>query len=103
MLIPNWIKGKDVALDVTVVNALQAALVNQAAVHPGHALVSRFNEKMAKHGETCRSGMVFVPLPVETLGGWHEQAVIQIKRMGAALARNTGQDEADKTRHLFQQ
>ena len=46
--------------------------------------------------------MVFVLLPVETLGGWHEQAVIQIKRMGAALARNTGQDEADKTRHLFQ-
>ena len=47
--------------------------------------------------------MVFVLLPVETLGGWHEQAVIQIKRMGAALARNTGQDKADKTRHLFQQ
>ena len=62
MPIPNWIKGKDVALDVTVVNPLQAALVNQAAVHPGHALVSRFNEKMAKHGEPCRkAGMVFVP------------------------------------------
>ena len=49
-------------MDVTVVNPLQTALVNQAAVHPDHALVSRFNEKMAKHGEPCRkAGMVFVP------------------------------------------
>ena len=87
-----------------VVNSFQAALINQAAVHPGHALVSRFNEKMAKHGEPCRrAGLVFVPLPVETLGSWHEQAVLRIKSMGAALSKNTGQDDADKTRHLFQQ
>ena len=58
---------------------------------------------MVKHSDPCRQvGMLFVPLPVETLGGWHEVATVQIKRMGAALARNTGQDEADKTRHLFQ-
>ena len=43
--------------------------------------------------------MVFVPLPVKTLCGWHKQAGIQIKRMGEALARNARQD---KTRHLFQ-
>jgi len=103
VLIPNWISGKAVALDVTVVNPLQAALVSQAAAQPGHALVSRFREKMVKHSDPCRQvGMLFVPLPVETLGGWHEVATVQIKRMGAALARNTGQDEADKTRHLFQ-
>ena len=39
---------------------------------------------------------------VETLGGWEEQAERQIKRLGAALARHTGQEEAEKTRHLFQ-
>ena len=44
----------------------------------------------------------FVPLVVETLGGWEEQGEKQIKRIGAALARQTGQDEAVKTRHLFQ-
>ena len=27
---------------------------------------------------------------------------MQIKRLGAALARHTGQEEAEKTRHLFQ-
>jgi hypothetical protein len=39
---------------------------------------------------------------VETLGGWKELAEKQIKRLGAALARHTGQEEAEKTRHLFQ-
>ena len=57
-----------------------------------------------KYGPPCRlAGMVFVPfLVVETLGGWEEQAVLQIKKVGAALARQTGQDEGEKQRHLFQ-
>ena len=63
----------------------------------------RFNVKMTKHGEACRrEGMVFIPLVVETLGGWEEQADVQIKRLGAALARQTGQEESDKIRHVFQ-
>ena len=43
------------------------------------------------------------PSPVvETLGGWEELAEKQIKRLlGAALARHTGHEEAEKTRHLF--
>ena len=103
VLIPNWSNGRDTALDVTVVNPLQRALVAQAAVHPGHALTTRFNEKMTKHGEACRrAGMAFIPLVVETLGGWGEQADMQIKKLGAALARHIGQDESEKTRHLFQ-
>ena len=45
--------------------------------------------------------MVFIPLVVETLGGWEEQADIQIKRLGAALARQTGQEEAEQIWHVF--
>ena len=103
VLIPSWISGKDTALDVTVVNPLQTQLLDQAATHPHYACDHRYGEKMTKHGEPCRlAGMVFVPLVVETLGGWEEQGEKQIKRIGAALARQTGQDEAVKTRHLFQ-
>ena len=36
VFIPHWTHGKDTALDVTVVNPLQEALVNQAATNPGH-------------------------------------------------------------------
>ena len=37
IFIPRHAGGKDAALDVTVVNPLQAALVTQAAETPGHA------------------------------------------------------------------
>ena len=103
VLIPNWSGGKDTAMDITVVNPLQAAFINGAATTPGHALTRRYAEKMTKHGEGCRrAGMVFLPLPVETLGGWHDQTVAQVKRLGSALARQTGQDESEAIRHLAQ-
>ena len=103
VLIPNWTHGKDTALDVTVVNPLQAALLNQAATTPGHALSTRHREKMSKHGEACRSaGMEFIPMPMETMGGWHEQKVGQVKKLGSALARQTGQDDSEAIRHLAQ-
>ena len=46
--------------------------------------------------------LVFIPLVVKTLGSWEEQAVSQIKRIGAALAIQTGQYEAEKQKQLFQ-
>ena len=62
-------RSEDAAMDVTVVNPLQARMIDQAAVHAGHSLTVRFNDKMSKHGEACRrEGMVFIPLVVETLG-----------------------------------
>ena len=59
-----------------MVNPLQAELVSRA----GSALTVRFNKKMTKHGEACRlAGMAFMPMVVETLGGWEESAVLQLK------------------------
>ena len=46
--------------------------------------------------------MAFIPLPVETLGGWYEVAVEQIKKLAKAGARNMGQDEDIAVKHLFQ-
>lgn len=45
--------------------------------------------------------MAFHPIPVETLGGWAEQAVHQVSRLGQALARATGQEDSEAIRHLF--
>ena len=33
---------------------------------------------------------------------WHDQTVAQVKRLGSALARQTGQDELEAIRHLAQ-
>ena len=45
---------------------------------------------------------MFITLVVESIGGWEEQANIQIKRLGTAHARptDTGKEESDKMRHV---
>ena len=102
---PPCTGGKDTALDITVVNPLQVAMVQQAAVAPGHALVKAYDKKMAKHGEACgRAGIVFKPIPFETLGGWGAESVVQVKMMGSALALawHLRGEESEVIRHLVQ-
>ena len=58
---------------------------------------------MAAHAEACRSvGVTFVPLVVESLGGWSETAVHSIKSIGHQLGQRLGIPPADSTTHLFQ-
>ena len=52
--------------------------------------------------EAChRQGVAFMPLVVESYGGWHEMGVREVERLGAALARQSGQDEREAVRHLW--
>ena len=45
----------------------------------------------------------FIPLPVETFGGWHAEAERQIERIGRELSRSSsGSDQKTTTNHLFQ-
>ena len=39
---------------------------------------------------------------METLGGWHETAVQQIRKLAVALSRQTGEEESVATSHLYQ-
>ena len=104
VFIPRHAGGKDCALDVTVVNPLQAALVAQAAETPGHALKVAHKRKLDKSWQACnQQGIVFLPLAVESLGAWHQSAVSEIKKLGSSLARHTGEEEITITLHLFQQ
>ena len=104
IFIPRHAGGKDAALDVTVVNPLQAALVSQAADTPGHALKVAHKRKLDKSWQACnQQGIVFLPLAVESLGAWHKSAILEIQKLGSALARHTGEEEITTTRHLFQQ
>ena len=103
VLIPHWTGGRDTALDMTVINPLQTQLVGQAATRAGAALEAAYTRKMNQAGEACRrEGLVFVPMPWETLGGWHEETVEQTKKLASAQARQTGEDRGDTIRHLYQ-
>ena len=74
VLIPYWTGGKDTALDVTVINPLQAAEVQGAAAIPGN----------------------------ESLGACHPVAITEVVKLGKAYARHTGEEEQNSIQHLFQ-
>ena len=58
---------------------------------------------MAGAGEECQAaGIAFIPLAVESLGGWHQVAVEEIKRLGKAHARQAGESEELTCRRLWQ-
>ena len=103
MLIPHWTEGRDTALDVTVVSPLLTDRLANSVSTPGHTLTCAFNDKCRDYLAACqREGIAFIPLPVETLGGWHPKAELQIKKLARAQARTTGKDEDEAIRHLFQ-
>ena len=75
----------------------------RAAAEPGSALRSAFERKVQGAAAACQEqGLSFLPIAVETLGGLHQVAVIQLKRLASALARQAGEDEGVATRQLFQ-
>jgi hypothetical protein len=49
-----------------------------------------------------REGITVIPLPVETLGGWHKKAVDQFRKLARAQAMSSGKEEDDAIRNLFQ-
>ena len=101
--LPHWFRGMDAALDVTVVTPVQGTLTARAACAPGVAAEQAHRDKLAKSYEECREvGVEFIPLAVETWGGWHHQAMETIKVLSRQLARQVGRDEREVQRHTLQ-
>ena len=89
---------------MTVITPLQSGVVDREAQESGYALQYAWDRKMRAAFDACDAQRIsFIPLPVETYGGWHPLAERQISRLGRELARspaNVSQDIASK--HLFQ-
>ena len=103
IFLPNWSRGLPAALDVTVISTLQTSTLSGAAKDQGYALRVGEGRKIAAHQEACQAvGMSFVPLVVESLGGWSEEAALTISRIGHLLGQRTGSPPGETTRHLFQ-
>ena len=49
-----------------------------------------------------REAITFLPLAVDSFGGWHKVGLKTITRLGRQLARNLGKDEDEVVRHLRQ-
>ena len=97
VFLPHWAGGLDAALDVTVTHPLQDATRARAATTPGHAMTVAYENKCRIAEELCREQEIaFIPVVAESLGGWHQVALDQFRKLGSALARHTGQDEGEK-------
>ena len=82
---------------------MQQALKERAALEKGCALEFALDRKWRQAGQAYLSqGIKFQPLPVETFGGWHQQAINVISKIGLQLARHQGSDESEVKKHLFE-
>ena len=52
----------------------------------------------AADAECQAQGITFLPIVVESLGGWDERAVGEVKKLASALARNLGENEGETWR-----
>ena len=86
-----------------MVNPLQAALVQKTAQEGSAAVEKAHQDKIRKYWERCRKeGIAFIPLAVDTLGGFHKEGLTTVAKLGRQLARATGREEGEVVRHLRQ-
>ena len=46
---------------------------------------------------------MFYKIKIKSLGAWNSTAIVEIRKLGSALARQTGEDETVTVHQLFQQ
>ena len=103
VFLPHWDRGLPTALDVSVISTLQQRTVRGAAENQGYALSICEERKMATHAASCREvGISFIPLAVESLGGWSDLAAKTISRIGRLLGQRLGIPPSITSRQLFQ-
>ena len=53
MILPHYTAGKDVLLDLTMINAMHQDLLKQASEEPKYTVGLAYNMKWVKYGEQC--------------------------------------------------
>ena len=75
--LPNWKRRLPAVLDVTVISTLQHLTLEGTATTQGHALSVEVERKMVAHAYAVACwevGVAFIPLVIESLGGWSDDA-----------------------------
>ena len=100
--IPHW-RNRPHAFDIAVTSPLCASNLQQASANTGAAVKKRKQLKINKHFQSCRQqGISFVPLVVETLGGWDGEASFHLSKIAEMTAQRSNKKAAMVSRHFFQ-
>ena len=103
VFLPNWSRGRPAALDITIISPLQHAKLQGAAFTQGHALLVGEARKYSTHGAPCySSGIIFVPVTFEALGGMSSLATNTVTSIGRLLGHRLGLAPQESTRHMLQ-
>ena len=103
VFIANWIDGRKMAFDISVVSPTQDAILHRAADSAAAAIEMRKSTKYRAHFDNCRAeGITFQPLVVETFGGWDLDAAKFLKDIARLDARRWGKNDAIEIKHFFQ-
>ena len=103
ILLPNWTNGRPAALDVSVISSMQQLTLVEAASSPSHAVSVGIRRKLTANLPACQAAgvMDFLPIVVETLGGWCPDSIATIRSIGRTLGeRLISTDPVDMT-NLF--
>lgn len=102
IFLQNW-RGKPTAFDVAVTSPLSQSALPLSHKTPGAALATMKAHKNNKHSRACQTnGVAFVPLVVETLGGWDVDAIFHLRAIAKQSAARAPLQAESATRHLFQ-
>ena len=83
--------------------SLLGGLIDREALDGEHGVKSAFNIKMSKYDERCTAeGITFIPLAVDSFGGWHGAALDVFSKLARQLFRQLGKEEEEVTRQLMQ-
>ena len=103
IFIPIWAHGSPAAVDVTLTCPLQSTLINRAAEEVGYVCKLAEERKLAASAELCQqSGFEFIPLALETSGGFGTSATSFLTLLSERCADNNLRDRAAEKRQLFQ-
>ena len=71
-----------------------------AAITPGHAIAFAYDRKVRGTEEACRAqGIAFLPMVMESFGGWGDLAIGVVRRLATSHARQTERGEEEVLSH----
>jgi hypothetical protein len=94
--IPVYDNGMEVAYDVTVVSPVVESSTSSSARSVGFAADTAERRKAVRYANNCasQSGIQFIPLAQETLGGWSTQAGKTLSLLADRIADRKGLQRA---------
>ncbi len=94
VLIHGWAGEQAVCLDVSVVNPLTPSALR---LWPGSAVREAEARKIRQSDALCKqNGLLFIPVVMETYGGFGPEAMVMIRRLGKALATAAADGREDQ-------